>query len=85
LSLGIRVRIEAAMNMTTWRRSEPKVWHWRIRGKSADNQIVTLGKYDTQDEATVDYDKIIQEGFYRNVKIEQIATGLVPTNPGISR
>ena len=57
-----------------WRRSEPKIWHWRIRGRSSDSQIVTLGKYNIQDEAQVDYDKIIEEGFYRNVKIEQIIT-----------
>ena len=73
------------MNITNWRRSEPKTWRWRIRGRSSDSQIVTLGKYDTENEATVDHDKIIKEGFYRNVKIEQIATAQVPTNLGIRR
>ena len=71
------------MNMTNWRKSEPKIWHWRIRGRSSDSQIVTLGKYDTQDEARVDYDKIIEQGSYRNVKIEQIAKAQVPANEGI--
>ena len=83
MPLGIRVRIEDSMNMTNWRRSEPKIWHWRIRGRSSDSQIVTLGKYDTQNEARVDYDKIIEQGFYRNVKIEQIAKAPVPADEGI--
>ena len=71
------------MNMTTWRRSEPKIWHWRIRGRSSDSQIVTLGKYDTENEARVDHDKIVEEGYYRNVRIERIAPAQVPTNVGI--
>ena len=51
---------------------EPKVWNWRVRGRSFDSQVVTLGKYDTEEEAKADRDKIAKEGFYRNVRIEQI-------------
>ena len=68
--------------MINLRKGEPKIWRWRIRGRSADSQIVTLGQYDTQDEAKVDYDKIIKEGFYRNVKIEQIIPAHAPTGSG---
>ena len=64
--------------MTNLRKTEPKIWHWRIRGRSSDSQIVTLGKYDTQDEAQVHYDKIIEEGFYRNVRLEQSTTPRCP-------
>lgn len=70
------------MNMTNWRGSKPKIWHWRIRGRSSDGQIVTLGKYDTQNEARVDCDKIIKEGSYRNVNIEQIIPVHAPTDSG---
>jgi hypothetical protein len=52
--------------------TEVKVWNWRVRGRSFDSQIVTLGKYDTEDEAKADRDKIAKEGFYRNVRVEQI-------------
>ena len=83
LPLGIRVRIENSMNMTNWRKSEPKIWHWRICGRSSDSQIVTLGKYNTENEAQVDHDKIIKEGFYRNVRIEQIVTAHLPADLGI--
>jgi hypothetical protein len=68
--------------MINFRKGEPKIWRWRIRGRSSDSQIVTLGQYDTQDEVKVDYDKIIKEGFYRNVKIEQIIPAHAPTDSG---
>jgi hypothetical protein len=68
------------MNMTNWRGREPKIWHWRIRGRSSDSQIVTLGKYNTKNEAIVERDMIIKDGFYRNVKIEQIITAQVPAD-----
>ena len=58
--------------MINRQQSEPKIWHWRVRGKSSDSQIVTLGKYDTEDEAKADRERIIKEGFYRNVRVEQI-------------
>lgn len=51
---------------------EPKIWNWRVRARSIDSQIVTLGKYDTEDEAKADRDKIVKEGYYRNVRVEQI-------------
>ena len=28
--------------MINWRKGEPKIWRWRIRGRSSDSQIVTL-------------------------------------------
>jgi len=71
------------MNMTNWRGSKPKIWHWRIRGRSFDSQVVTLGKYITENEAKLDYNKIIKDGYYRNVKIEQIVTADVPVDSDI--
>ncbi len=58
--------------MVNRQQPEPKVWHWRVRGKSSDSKIVTLGKYDTESEAGADRERIIREGFYRNVRVEQI-------------
>lgn len=75
---GIRVRSEDAV--TNWRKSEPKIWRWRVRGKSSDSRVVTLGKYDTEAEAKVDRARIIDEGFYRNVRIEQVPVALTPAN-----
>lgn len=58
--------------MVNRQQSEPKIWNWRVRAKSFDSKIVTLGKYDTEDEAKADRDKIVKEGYYRNVRVEQI-------------
>ena len=66
--------------MIKLRNSEPKVWRWRIRGQSSDSQIVTLGKYEDEAEVKVDYNKIIKEGAYRNVEIEQITPAQEPTD-----
>ena len=68
--------------MTDWRKGEPKVWRWRILGRSSDGTVVTLGKYDTQDEAKVDHEKILAEGYYRNVKLEQITPASGATKIG---
>ncbi len=65
--------------MTSWRQGEPKIWRWRIRGRASDGQVVTLGKYDTQSEAKVEHDKIVAEGSYRNVRLEQITTPSAPS------
>ncbi len=66
--------------MTNWRKGEPKVWRWRIRGRSSDSQMVTLGKYDTEKEARVEHDKIVQEGYYRNVKLEELNAAPLPAD-----
>jgi hypothetical protein len=58
--------------MVNRQQPEPKIWQWRVRARSFDKQIVTLGKYDTEDEAKADRDKITKEGYYRNVRVEQI-------------
>lgn len=58
--------------MSRWRPSEPKIWRWRVRGRSSDNRLVTLGKYDNEAEARADHQRIVKEGFYRNVKVEEI-------------
>lgn len=57
---------------SAWRPKETKIWNWRISGKSSDNKVVTLGKYDTENEARACYDVIAKEGFYHNVKVEQV-------------
>ncbi len=74
----ISCEIEAPM--TNWRKGEPKVWRWRIRGRSSDSQMVTLGKYDTEKEARVEHDKIVQEGYYRNVKLEELNAAPLPAD-----
>jgi hypothetical protein len=67
--------------MVNRQQAEPKIWNWRVRARSIDSQIVTLGKYDTEDEAKADRDKIVKEGYYRNVRVEQIKPKPVTQQP----
>ena len=49
---------------------EPK--QWRVRGKSTDGLVVTLGCHDTKEAARADADKFLTDAFYRDVTIERI-------------
>ena len=55
---------------TKWQ-GEPK--RWRVRGRSTDGLIVTLGRHDTEKAAEADADKLVKQGFYRDVAVERIA------------
>ena len=54
---------------TKWQ-GEPK--RWRVRGKSTDGLIVTLGSHGTEKAARAEADKFLKEGFYRDVTVERI-------------
>lgn len=58
------------------RTSAPKLW--RIRGKARDGLIVTLGRYETEPEAQVDMQRLIQDGSYRNLEIQPLAPPAPP-------
>ena len=49
---------------------EPK--RWRVRGRSTDDLMVTLGCHDTEKEAQAEAEKFAKEGFYRDVTVERI-------------
>lgn len=58
--------------------SEPK--RWRVEGVSDDGQKVTLGKYDTKDEAESDHTRIVDGGFYSDVIITAIKIDVDPAD-----
>ncbi len=51
--------------------NEPK--RWRLRGKAADGLVVTLGRYDTEEEAQADCRKFAGTGIYRELAVQPIA------------
>jgi hypothetical protein len=66
-----------------WRATPPKLW--RIRGKAADGMVVTLGRYTTEPEAQVDFQRLTHGGVYRNLELEALdppADAPVGTPPG---
>lgn len=42
---------------------------WKIQGESSDGKVVTLGRYDTEESAKSDQTRILEDGFYRKLKI----------------
>lgn len=54
---------------TKWQ-GEPKLW--RVRGKSTDGLMVTLGRHDAEKAAEADAEKFVKQGLYRDVAIERI-------------
>jgi hypothetical protein len=55
----------------TWRTSAPKLW--RIRGKAGDGMVVTLGRYETEEEAQTEMQRLTEAGSYRNLELQAIA------------
>jgi len=68
---------DSGMN-TKWQ-GEPK--QWRVRAKSKDGLRVTLGSYDTENEAQADCAKFISEGYYRDISVERIERAPGPPAP----
>jgi hypothetical protein len=54
---------------------------WRVRAKSTDGTIVTVGRYATEEEARTDCEKVIREGFYRDVMVDPIPQAVDPARP----
>jgi len=60
--------------------SAPK--RWRVRGTAADGLVVTLGRYETEEQAITDRDRLVREGVHRNVHIDPIPPAPEAAPPG---
>jgi hypothetical protein len=49
---------------------EPK--KWRVRGRSIDGTTVTLGRYDTEEEAANAREMRVKEGIFENLRVHAI-------------
>jgi len=52
-----------------WEKIEPVPWLFRVRGKNPDGAIVNLGCYRTKEEATDHYDRLAEEGYYKQLMV----------------
>lgn len=63
----------------------PAKWNqpksWRLRAVAADGLAVTLGRYDTAEEAGAERNKFAAEGRYRNLTVERIEPRPQPAGP----
>ncbi len=47
--------------------------HWRLRATAADGLAVTLGRYETAEQAHEDCGKLTERGGYRDLTVQPIA------------
>jgi hypothetical protein len=46
--------------------------HWRLRGTAADGLTVTLGRYETAEEAHADSNRLAVGGAYRDLVVQPL-------------
>jgi hypothetical protein len=52
-----------------WGKIEPVPWRFCVRGKNPDGDMVNLGFYRTKEEATDHYDRLTEEGYYKQLMV----------------
>jgi hypothetical protein len=77
--------------------TRPAKWNqpkfFRLRGTAADGVTITLGRYETAEQANADRESFAAQGGYRNLAVEPIeqkpepapVEGAVPQRRGFSR
>lgn len=60
----------------------PPQWNrpkfWRLCGRAADGQIVTLGRYETLEEANADRARFAADSGYRELEVKALETKPAP-------
>ena len=59
--------------LTNWSTKWNPPKYWRVRARAADGLTVTLGRYETAEEAHAQSDRFAESGGYRNLAVEPIA------------
>lgn len=69
-------------------RKRPTSWnttkHWRVRATAADGLTVTLGRYETEEEAREDSERFAERDGYRALAIEPVEA-IEPASDPLSR
>jgi hypothetical protein len=55
--------------------------HWRLRGRAADGLVVTLGRYETEEEAQADSKRLAVGGAYRDLVVQALEAKPGETHP----
>lgn len=56
----------------TWSAKWNQPKHWRLRATAADGLTVTLGLYETAEQAQADREHLVEQGGYRDFAVERI-------------
>ena len=52
-----------------WGKQNAVTWRFRVRGKNPDGDMVTLGNYEQEDDARARYRELVDEGYYRQLRV----------------
>jgi hypothetical protein len=63
----------------TWSAKWNHPKHWRLRATAADGLTVTLGRYETVEQAQADCGVLSERGGYRNLTVQPIEPKSEPT------
>ena len=63
-----------------WAKNDSATKCFRVRGKNRDGEMVTLGRYETEREATAHYDALVEEGYYQHLRVQPLKPK--PTDSG---
>jgi len=63
---------------TAWQ-GTPK--RWRVQGKATDGLVVTLGRFDTEEEARAECARLVAEATYRELTVQPIAPPPATSSP----
>lgn len=55
-----------------WGKQNPTTWCFRVRGKSPDDEMVTLGIYESEREAKARHVELVKEGYYRLLRVQPL-------------
>ena len=56
----------------TWSAKWNPPKHWRLRATAPDRTTVTLGRYETAEQAQADRASFVAQGLYRDITVEPI-------------
>src|SRR5580765_4429840 len=55
-----------------WGTIETLPWRYRIRGKTPDGKMVSLGNYRSKEEATPHYEKLVEQRYYKQLTLQTL-------------
>ena len=55
-----------------WGRNQPVDWCFCVRGEDPHGDLVTLGNYIQEKDATYRYNELVKEGYYRKIRVQHL-------------
>ncbi len=56
--------------MPAGKQGNPKLW--RVQGKASDGLVVTLGRFETEEQAKAEAERLVADAAYRDIVVQAI-------------